>query len=154
MARILGAFPAALIAVKNGMSQNALIRELRALGAGARDSEVRALYKIAQQTLAKSPNEPFADINLVPDMATAKPWPTVSATGVKQAVEITYRQKTTGTLITVPYQVSSESGVTRYEAIQAAINAYARKAEQYNQELVSAVHTATYRLTPTLISAE
>lgn len=152
MARILGSFPAALIAVRNGMSQNALIRELRALGAGARDSEVRALYKIAQKTLAKNPTEPFADINLVPDLATAKPWPTISATGVKQAVEITYRQKATGTLITVPYQVSSENGVTRYEAIQAAINAYASKAEHYGQELVHAVHTTTYVLTPAVIA--
>jgi len=151
MAKVLGLFPATLIAARNGLSQNALIRELRALGAGARDSEVRALYKIAQATLAKSPNEPFADVNLVPDLATAQPWPSISATGVKQAVEVTYRQKTTGTLITVPYQVSSENGVTRYEAIQAAINAYAGKADQYNQELVSAVHTKTFVLTPTVI---
>lgn len=152
MARVLGLFPSALIAVRNGMSQNALIRELRALGAGARDSEVRALYRIAQATLKKSPNEPFADINLIPDLSMARPWPTVTATGVKQSVEITYRQKTTGTLITVPYQVSSENGVTRYEAIQTAINAYASKAEQYNQELVSAVHTGTFILKPAVIA--
>ena len=152
MARILGAFPSALIAVRGGMSQNALIRQLRALGEGARDSEVRALYKIAQTTLKNNPDEPFGDPNLVPDLATASPWPTISATGVKQAVEVTYRQKATGTLITVPYQVSSENGVTRQEAINAAIAAYESKAEQYGQELVGAVHTKVFSLIPSVIA--
>lgn len=152
MARILGAFPAALIAARGGMSQNALIRQLRSLGVGARESEVRALYRLAQQTLKNSPEEAFADPSLVPDLATASPWPTVSASGVRQAVEVTYRQKATGTLITVPYQVSSESGVTRQEAINAAIQAYESKAEQYGQELVGAIHTKTFQLTPAVVN--
>lgn len=152
MARILSAFPSALIAARGGMSQNELIRQLRSLGQGARESEVRALYRLAQQTLRNNPDEPFGDPNLVPDLATASPWPTVSASGVKQAVEITYRQKATGTLITVPYQVSSEAGVTRQEAIDAAVAAYESKAEQYGQELVGAVHTKVFRLTPAVIA--
>jgi hypothetical protein len=151
MAKILGAFPAALIAAKNGMSQNALIRQLRALGQGARESEVRALYRLAQATLRNNPDEPFGDPNLVPDLATASPWPTISATGVKQAVEVTYRQKATGTLITLPYQVSSENGVTRQEAINAAIAAYESNAEQYGQELVGAVHTKVFTLVPSVV---
>lgn len=152
MAKILGAFPAALIAARNGLSQNALIKQLRDLGMGARDSEVRALYRIAQQTLQANPDEPFGDPHAIPDLATAHPWPTVSASGVKQAVEVTYRQKSTGTLITVPYQVTSENGVTRQEAINAAINAYSDRAEQYDQELVGAVHTKTFVLTPAMVS--
>lgn len=152
MARILGAFPAALIAVRSGMSQNALIRQLRSLGEGARESEVRALYRLAQQTLKNNPQEPFADPTLVPDLATASPWPTISATGVKQAIEVTYRQKATGTLVTVPYQVHSENGVTREEAISKAIEAYSDKAELYDQELVGAVHTKTFVLTPSVVS--
>jgi hypothetical protein len=151
VARILSAFPAALIAVRGGMSQNALIKQLRALGQGARDSEVRALYRLAQQTLKDHPEEPFGDPNLVPDLATASPWPTVSARGVSQRVEITYRQKATGTLITVPYSVSSENGVTRQEAINRGIAAYESSAERYKQELVGAVHTKTFRLEPAVI---
>jgi hypothetical protein len=141
-------FPMALIAARGGMSASALARQLRELGMGARDSEVRALYRIAQQTISASPEEPFANPHLVPDLATAKPWVTVSATGVKQAVEVTYRVKATGTLVTVPYMLSSENGVTRAEAMQAAINAYESQAERYGQELVGAVHTKTFALTP------
>jgi hypothetical protein len=152
MARILGAFPAALIAARGGLSQNAFIRELRAAGMGARDAEVRALYKLAQQTLQKSGDEPFGNPDLVPDLSTARPWPTISATGVKQAIEITYRQKSTGTLVTVPYQVTSETGVTRAEAIETAVNAYASQAERYGQELVGAVHTKTFVMVPSAVS--
>lgn len=152
MARILGAFPAALIAARGGMSIRAFQRELRQAGLGARDAETAALYKLAQQTLQKTPEEPFADPNLVPDLATAKPWPTVSATGVKQAIEITYRQKATGTLVTVSYQVTSEYGVTRAQAMETAIAAYETQAERYEQELVGAVHTKTFVMVPSTVS--
>jgi hypothetical protein len=151
MARILGAFPAALIAAKNGMNGSQFIRALRAAGLGARESEVRALLKTAYASLKTNPSEPFADPRAIPDLSTASPWPTVSATGVKQAVELTYRQRATGTLITVPYQVSSESGVTRAQAIAKAIEAYSAKAESYGQELVGAVHTKVWRLIPGLV---
>jgi hypothetical protein len=50
----------------------------------------------------------------------------------------------------VPYQVSSENGVTRQEAINTAIAAYEDKAEHYGQELVGAVHTKTFQLVPSV----
>jgi hypothetical protein len=153
MARILGAFPAALIAARNGLNGSEFIRYLREAGLGARDSEVRALLKTAYNTLKTNPDEPFADPNAVPDFSTASPWPTVSATGVKQAVQLTYRQKATGTLITVPYQVTSQNGVTRQEAIAKAIEAYQSKAEEYGQELVGAIHVKTFQLIPGLVSS-
>lgn len=153
MARITanGVFPMALIAARGGMSAAALARQLRSLGMGARDSEVRALYRIAQETISDSPDEPFADPHSIPDLATAKPWVTVTATGVKQAVEVTYRVKATGTFVTVPYMAHSQNGVTRAEAMNAAINAYAQQAERYGQELVGAVHTKTLVLTPAIV---
>lgn len=151
MARILGAFPVALIAAREGLNGSEFIRYLRESGLGARESEVRALLKTAYNTLKTNADEPFADPNAVPDISSASPWPTLTATGVKQAVELTYRQKATGTLITVPYQVSSETGVTRQEAIAKAIEAYSAKAEAYGQELVGAVHTKVFQLIPSLI---
>jgi hypothetical protein len=151
MARILGAFPAALIAARNGLNGSEFIRFLRAAGEGARESEVRALLKTAYNTLKNNPDEPFADPNAVPDFSTASPWPTVSARGVKQAVQLTYRVKATGTLITVPYQVTSQAGVTRAEAIAKAIEAYKIRAEEYGQELVGAIHTKTFQLVPGIV---
>ena len=151
MARIIGSLPLAIAAVRDGLSAAEFGRALRAAGMGARESEVRALYKIAKATVSKSPEEPFADLNSVPDLTGATPWPTVSARGVSQAVEITYRQRSTGTLITVPYQVHSEGGVTRQQAIEEAVAKYRSKAEQYDQELVGAVHTKVFNYLPTKI---
>lgn len=148
MAKILGLFPQALIAARGGMSQNQFIRTMRSLGEGARDSEMRSLFRIALRTLETSPDEPFGDPNAVPDRAQASPWPTLVATGMRQAVEVTYRVRATGTLVTVPYQVSSQNGVTRQEAVDAAINAYASKAEAYGQEFVGAVHTKVFVMVP------
>ena len=154
MARILGLFPSALIAAKEGMSGAAFIRAVRATGYGARDSEMRALLKTAYETLRKNPDEPFADPNAKPTVSEASPWPTVSARGFSQRVELTYRQKSTGTLITVPYAVTSEEGVTRAEAISRAIAAYSSQAERYGQELVGAIHTKAFILTPSVIPGE
>lgn len=148
MSRLRGTFPQALIAARGGMSQNEFIRTMRSLGMGARDSEMRSLYRLALQTLKTNPDEPFADPNAVPDRAQASPWPTIVATGLKQAVEVTYRVRATGTLVTVPYQVSSQNGVTRQEAVNAAINAYASKAEAYGQEFVGAIHTKVFVMVP------
>lgn len=148
MAKILGLFPQALIAARGGMSQNQFIRTMRALGEGARDSEMRALFRLALQTIKSNPDEPFSDPNAIPSSANASPWPTMVATGMKQAVEVTYRVKATGTLVTVPYQVSSQNGVTRQQAVDAAINAYASKAEAYGQEFVGAVHTKVFVMVP------
>lgn len=154
MARILGLFPAALIAAKEGMSGAAFIRTVRALGMGARESEMRALLKVAYNTLKTNPDSAFENPDEVPDISAAQPWPTVAASGMSQRIELTYRVKATGTLITVPYAVSSENGVTRAEAIAKAIEAYKGKAEQYGQELVGAVHTKTFVLTPSLVNPD
>lgn len=153
MARILGLYPAALIAARGGLSGAEFIRTMRGMGLAARDSEMRALLKTAQSALKANPDEPFADPDAVPDISSASPWPTVSARGMKQAVQLTYRQRSTGTLVTVPYQVTSENGVTRAEAIAKAIEAYQTKADEYDQELVGAVHTKTFVLTPSIIDA-
>lgn len=148
MARILELWPAALIAARGGMNGTQFIKALRAENAAGRDSEMRALLKRAYETLKNNPDEPFADLDSIPDLSTAAPWPTVDATGVSQAVELTYRENATGKLVTVPYQVHSPNGITRYEAIAKAIEAYSAQAERYGQKLVGAVHTKTFILTP------
>jgi hypothetical protein len=50
--------------------------------------------------------------------------------------------------------VHSENGVTRAEAISKAIEAYSGKAELYKQQLVGAIHTKTFVLTPGYDSEE
>lgn len=151
MARITDVHQYVVRAAREGVTPSELLRALRAAGMGTRESELRALYKTILQQASKSKGEIYAPVNEVPDFTNAQPWVTVSKRGVSQAVEITYRQRSTGTQVTVPYRVNSETGVTRQQAIDKAIEAYKMRAEQYDQELVGAVHTKTYRLSPTVI---
>ena len=151
MARILGLFPSSLIAAREGMSANAFYRELRNLGLAARRTEVLQLYKIATSIIARSPEEPLRDITTAPTNDQLVEWPTKKATDVRQNISVVYRDRTTGHISRVPYSVSSENGVIREQAMAQAIDAYAAHAEEYNQDLIGAVHTGVYRYTPIVV---
>ena len=148
MAKILGLFPAALIAARAKMSANAFIRELRALGLAARDSEMRNLFKLAMGVISKAGHDVFSNPASIPTGSELAPWPTKKATGVKQVVTLVYRDRATGTQLSTFWSVTSDTGLVREEAIAQAINAYSEHAEAYNQDLIGAVHSAAYQLTP------
>lgn len=148
MARILGAFPSALIAARGGMSANAFVKELQTLGYGARRSEVLQLYKIARGVVSGAAEEPFRALNQVPQGTELGTWPTRGATGVVQTVTITYRNRTTGTIKQVWWRTVTPNGITREAAIAGAIDAYSEHAESYDQDLIGAVHTSAYNLSP------
>lgn len=148
MARILGLFPASLIAAQGGMTANAFYRELRELGIAGRRSEVLSLYRIARGVVATSPQEAFRDIGQVPQLSEMSQFPTKRATGVRQNVALVYRDKTTGALKVTYHSTTSENGVTRETAMATAINAYSDHADEYGQDLIGAVHTGAYRYVP------
>lgn len=148
MARILGLFPAALNAARGGMSANAFYRETQALGIGGRRSETLQLYKIARGVISRTADEPFRDITKVPSGNELAPWPTRTKQGVAQTVTLTYRDRTTGQIKQTWWRTVTPSGITREEAIATAIDAYSEHAESYDQDLIGAVHTSAYNLTP------
>lgn len=148
MARILGAFPAALIAARGGMSANAFVRELQASGFGARRTEALQLYKTAVGVVARTPDEPFRPLGGVPSGDELGTWPSRNATGVAQTVSLSYRDRTTGTIKQTWYRTVTPNGITREAAIAEAIDAYSEHAESYEQDLIGAVHTSAYNLTP------
>lgn len=148
MARILGLFPSALVAARGGMSANAYYRELRDLGIAARRSEVLDLYKIALSITTRSPDEPFRNIDQVPQEDHMSVWPTKKGTGVAQTVTLTYRDRTTGKIQQTWWRTVTPNGMTREEALATAIDAYSEHAESYDQDLIGAVHTSSYRLVP------
>lgn len=148
MARILGLFPSSLAAAKGGMTANAYYRELRALGMAARRSEVLALYKISLSIVAKSPEEPFRPISEVPKPEHLVPFPTKSATGVRQNVTLVYRNRVTGSINRTYWSVTSENGITRENALATAIDTYSPHAADYGQDLIGAVHTGAYSYQP------
>ena len=151
MARILGLFPAALDAARGGMSANAFYRALQAQGEGARRSEVLQLYKIASGVVSRTKEEPFRPLGSVPTSIESPAWPTRHATGIAQTVTLTYRDRTTGQIKQTWWRTVTQTGLTRERAIAEAIDAYSEHAESYEQDLIGAVHTSSYTLTPGMI---
>lgn len=150
MARILGLFPAALVAAKAEMGANAFYRELRSEGLAARRTEVLQLYKLATSLVARAPDEPFRDIGRIPSENELSVWPTKRATGVRQNVTLIYRDKVTGTLNRTFWSTSNAEPITREEAMAKSIDAYSSHAEDYNQDLIGAIHTGAYSYVPFL----
>lgn len=148
MARILGAFPAALRAAQAGLSANAFAKALAESGYGARRSEVLQLYKIARDVVTRAPDEPFRPQGSVPRANEIGEWPVKSRTGFAQTVTITYRDRTTGGIKQTWYRRISDTPITRERVVAEAIDAYSEHAESYEQDLIGAVHTSTYSLTP------
>lgn len=148
MASILGSFNAALSAANRGLSANAFAAELRQAGAGARRAEVLNLYRLARQITQQSGQEIYRDITQTPTQADIVQWPSRGATGVRQNVSLIYRDRTTGQLLRTYYSVTTENGIPREQAVATAIDTYSSHAEEYNQDLIGAVHTGAYRYTP------
>ena len=150
MARILGLFPAALIAAQGGMSANQFYREQQELGYGARRSEVLNLFSIAKSVTTARPQEPFANPTGVPQLGPKDDWPTKNATGIRQNVTLVYRDRTTGQIKQTFYSTVNNQAISREAAVSQAIDAYSEHADSYGQDLIGAVHTSAYNLTPGL----
>lgn len=148
MARILGLLPSALAAVARGGSASAWYRELRAEGLAPRRSEALELFRIAKGITVNSADEPFRDISSAPSGTEMGQWPTKSATGVIQTVTLLYRDRATGQIHQTWYNYKSDNGVSREEAMSSGITAYAEHAEQYEQDLIGAIHSSARRLVP------
>lgn len=151
MPRILGLFPSALTAARLGGSFREWEREVRALGLGARSSEMLKLWRVASDINIRSADEPFRDITKVPSGSEVVPWPSKKAEGLAQTVTLTYRDRTTGEIKQTWWRTVTENGITREEAIATAIDAYSEHAESYNQDIIGAVHTSAYRLSPGIV---
>jgi hypothetical protein len=90
----------------------------------------------------------FRPIEQAPSGAEIGTQITRKATGIRQNVSLVYRDKTTGTIKQTFWSTVGSSPLTREEAIATAIDAYSEHAEQYNQDLIGAVHTSAYNLVP------
>lgn len=151
MARILGLMPSALRAARAGLSATEWYRILRIQGIAPRQSEAFNLYSHAVSLVKTNEKEIGARQSGIPRPGPEDKWPTVTAVGVKQTVTLLYRDRTTGVIQQTFWSTISPRGITRREAVQQAIEAYAGHAEEYNQDLIMAVHSSARRLVPGLL---
>lgn len=146
-----GLFGSAVRAAREGISAGAWLRALSDAGAGIRRQVGLRLFREARTIAAETGEEPTRPLNQVPSLAESPPAPTRDSEGVLQTVRLVYREKVTGNLRTVFHSTKSESGITRQEAIDNAIDAYAAHSEEYQTTLVGAVHTSSIRLVPVTV---
>lgn len=148
MARILSLWPSALWSAGRQTSFREWERDVRALGLGARSSDMLKLWRLASGIVNVSRDEPFRNQYEVPRQEHRGVWPTKSGTGIAQNVTLVYRDKTTGEFKKTYWRTVTPGGITRAAAVAQATAAYADTADRYNQELVGAVHTSAYDLVP------
>lgn len=143
--------PSALIAARGGMSANQFYRDLVALGLAPRRSEALQLFKVAKNIASRTPDEPFRPVNQVPSGPDVGMWPSKTGTGIVQTVSLTYRDRITGQIQQTWWRTVTPNGITRERALAMAVDAYSEHADSYEQDLIGAVHTSAYRLTPGLV---
>ena len=149
MARILGLMDSALRAARAGLTATEWYNILRIQKIAPRESEAFKLYRYAVSMVSNAPSEFGAPQGQKPRIAELPVYPTRKATGVRQGVTLLYRNRTTGAINQTFYAVTSPKGVTRRAAVAKAIDAYAGNAENYDQDLIAAVHSSAYRMVPT-----
>ncbi|HEY6277147.1 MAG TPA: hypothetical protein VIX86_12540 [Streptosporangiaceae bacterium] len=141
-----GLIGSALRAVGEGASANAWLRALSEGGTGVRRAVGLRIFGQAKALAAEYQAEPTRAVNQVPSRAEMRSWPTRASSGVLQTVQIFYRERVTGRIVQRYYSVKTDTGVTRGEAIQRAIDANSDNAEQYEQDFIGAVHTGAASL--------
>lgn len=153
MARVDGGefMGSAMRAAREGVSAGKWLTSLREAGSGIRRQVGLRLFANAKRIVAEYGEEPFRPVGEVPDISETPPLPTRGATGVLQHVRLQYRDRISNQVRDVYYNVKSENGITREEAINQAIAAYEPYAERYQTSLVGAVHTGAVRMVPVSI---
>ena len=141
--------------VQEGLSGARMLSTLREFGIGIRRQDFYRLWGQATSVVAEAGAEPTRPLELAPTLSEITP---VAAgpraePGVIQTVRLVYNESVTGNLRTVYYSTKSDEGMTRQEAVNAAIDAYATHSEEYETTLVAAAHTSAIRIVPTELAA-
>lgn len=143
-----GLFGSAVRAAAEGLSAGAWLRALQEAGSGIRRQVGLRLFREARVVAAEAGQEPSRPLEQIPSLAEQPPVATRATEATLQTVRLVYREAVTGNLRVVFHSTLSDAGITRQEAIDAAIDAYASHSEEYHTTLVGAVHTSAVRLTP------
>lgn len=107
--------------------------------------------RLANGIVARTPEEPFRPLNQAPSPAEIGVWPSRNESGVIQTVSLFYRDNITGTVQQTWWRTVSDNGITRERAIAMAIDAYSEHEDEYDQELIGAIHTSAYNLVPGIV---
>lgn len=148
MAFPTGAWQVALDAARKGLSANAAYQLARAAGVGIRRQSSLALYRIAATHVARTGAESGRPIQSVPQASEIGRWASKEAQGFGQTTTLIYRERGTGQVKQVFHTTRTDTLISRVEAMQKAVDAYAGHAEEYDQELIGVTYSSTTQYVP------
>jgi hypothetical protein len=144
--------PAAIRAVRAGMSARAGLRSFRAEGGAVTDATWFRVVGEVRRTLANNLDEASRPLNRRPLGAEITTMTTRRQTGYWQQVEVFTRDRITGEVKSSPFVVRSPGLLTRQAAIRAALDEYhagaAGSVNPDEEDVLGAAYTSTMELSP------
>ena len=139
---------AVLDALNEGKSATAGLAAYRAAGGEVRTQTWYRLHGEVQSALAGRISEASAPLNRRPTGDEVTTWTTRNAAGYLQQIEVLVRDRQTGEVMAKPYSVTGDTMRSRGAAISEALDAYMGNADQYEEQVLGAVHVGAYELVP------
>lgn len=139
---------AAIRAVKDGMSANESLRQLRAAGSGIRRADWLALVREVRDTLesnATGIDRPGWRKPLTSEILVMT---TVVETGFMQHIDIWVRDNESGEIRIRPYSIRTDDLLTHDDAIETALDQFAGHAKRYGETILGGSYLSTYVLIP------
>jgi hypothetical protein len=140
----------AMRGVQEGLTGASVLRTFREFGLGMRTQEFYRMWGEAATVVREAGAEPTRDLTQVPSGSEAPPVPAGphAEPGIIQTVRLVYSEKETGNHRIVYHSTKSPAGVTRQQAINNAIDAYAAHSEEYQTTLLYAAHSSAITIVP------
>lgn len=137
--------------IREGLSARQGLIEYRRAGGKIRDSTWYKLHGQISQGIEQREDAITSNLDTFPSPGEITNFPTVTATGVLQQVEIYYRIKGTGELLIRPFSVAGDTWLTKQDALDEAIRVYQGAIEDgtYEEQVFEgAIYTGSYQMTP------
>lgn len=131
-----------------GLTGQQVLSALQEEGLGIRRQQFYRLWGTARAIAAEAGLEPTRPLDQAPELANIPPVATNAAEGYLHTVRLVYKERVTGNQRVVYHSTKSDTPLTRQEAIDEAIDAYQAHSEEYETDLIAAVHTSVIHLVP------
>lgn len=145
-------FAAALRTVKEGMSARAGLVAARAAGVRIQDSTWFRMVGEVTRSLSDQITEVTRPLNRRPTPDEIMGFASKRARGYMHYLDIMVKDRATGQVAIRPYAVRTKNLMTRSRAVgiglRAFQNAIIDNPAEYDEQVLGAVHTATYQFVP------
>jgi hypothetical protein len=145
--------PFILNQARHGVSANQAYNAFHAAGGAMQRSTFLQAYAQSRLVLAAQVIEVTLPLDQIPFRHTALPFEVPNATGFMQYVDVYVLNRDTGQVEARPYGIRTDELLRRSDVIATALDKYRRatqtRPEDYPEQVLYALYTATYEFVPT-----